>query len=72
MADEEKKFEAETEEVEGEANESVEAPGIVAGITAGLIDREITNEVQTAFLSYSMSVIEARAIPEFKDVSSMA
>ncbi|MBO7121351.1 MAG: hypothetical protein J6V79_03050, partial [Bacilli bacterium] len=67
MADEEKKFEAETEEVEGEANESVEAPGIVAGITAGLIDREITNEVQTAFLSYSMSVIEARAIPDVRD-----
>ena len=67
MADEEKKFEAETEEVEGEANESVEAPGIVAGIAAGLIDREITNEVQTAFLSYSMSVIEARAIPDVRD-----
>ena len=43
MADEEMKLDAENEEVEGEANESVEAPGIVAGITAGLIDREMTS-----------------------------
>jgi hypothetical protein len=38
-----------------------------AGIVPGLIDREITNEVQTAFLSYSMSVIESRAIPDVRD-----
>lgn len=38
-----------------------------SGIQAGLIDREITDEVQTAFLSYSMSVIESRAIPDVRD-----
>jgi DNA gyrase subunit A len=38
-----------------------------AGIVPGLIDREVTNEVQTAFLSYSMSVIVSRAIPDVRD-----
>lgn len=38
-----------------------------AGIVAGLIDREITDEVQTAFLSYSMSVIASRALPDVRD-----
>jgi DNA gyrase subunit A len=32
-----------------------------------LIDREVTDEVQTAFLSYSMSVIVSRAIPDVRD-----
>ncbi len=41
--------------------------GVSAGIVAGLIDREITDEVKTAFLSYSMSVIESRAIPDVRD-----
>ncbi|MCQ2741953.1 MAG: DNA gyrase subunit A [Bacilli bacterium] len=39
----------------------------VSGIIPGLIDREITNEVRTAFLDYSMSVIVARAIPDVRD-----
>jgi DNA gyrase subunit A len=38
-----------------------------AGIVPGLIDREVTDEVQTAFLSYSMSVIVSRAIPDVRD-----
>ncbi|MCQ2911904.1 MAG: DNA gyrase subunit A [Bacilli bacterium] len=61
---------ADEKELEIEATEETvaeEKPDIVAGIAAGLIDREITNEVQTAFLSYSMSVIEARAIPDVRD-----
>lgn len=41
--------------------------GVSAGIMSGLIDREITDEVRTAFLSYSMSVIESRAIPDVRD-----
>lgn len=61
MADEEKKID-ETPEEETSINE-----GAVAGIVSGLIDREITDEVQTAFLSYSMSVIESRAIPDVRD-----
>ena len=41
--------------------------GIQAGIASGLTEREITEEVETAFLSYAMSVIEARAIPDVRD-----
>jgi len=39
----------------------------MAGIVSGLVDREVTTEVQTAFLSYSMSVIVSRAIPDVRD-----
>ena len=60
MDNEEKK-----NEVSEEANEN--ADQVVSGIVAGLIDREITDEVKTAFLSYSMSVIESRAIPDVRD-----
>lgn len=49
------------------ANEASGNGDAVAGIVPGLVDREITNEVQTAFLSYSMSVIESRAIPDVRD-----
>ena len=38
-----------------------------AGIESGLTDREIVNEVRSAFLAYSMSVITARAIPDVRD-----
>jgi DNA gyrase subunit A len=38
-----------------------------AGIVPGLVDREVTTEVRTAFLSYSMSVIVSRAIPDVRD-----
>ncbi len=48
--------------------EKFDAPeGIQAGIASGLSEREITEEVETAFLSYAMSVIEARAIPDVRD-----
>ena len=44
-----------------------ETPAVQAGIASGLTEREITEEVETAFLSYAMSVIEARAIPDVRD-----
>ena len=39
----------------------------VSGIIPGLIDRDLTAEVRTAFLDYSMSVIVSRAIPDVRD-----
>ena len=39
----------------------------VSGIIPGLTDRDVANEVKTAFLDYSMSVIIARAIPDVRD-----
>ena len=39
----------------------------VSGIIPGLIDRDISDEVKTAFLDYSMSVIVSRAIPDVRD-----
>ncbi|MCR4562809.1 MAG: DNA gyrase subunit A [Bacilli bacterium] len=51
----------ETEEVT-EADEEA-----ASGIIPGLIDRELTDEVENAFLNYSMSVIVSRAIPDVKD-----
>ena len=38
-----------------------------SGIIPGLIERDITTEVRTAFLDYAMSVIVARAIPDVRD-----
>lgn len=38
-----------------------------AGIVPALVDTEIVNEVQTAFLDYAMSVIVSRAIPDVRD-----
>ena len=38
-----------------------------AGIDTGLSDREIIDEVRSAFLAYSMSVITSRAIPDVRD-----
>ncbi len=38
-----------------------------AGIDTGLSDREIVEEVRSAFLAYSMSVITSRAIPDVCD-----
>ncbi|MGA0097737.1 MAG: DNA gyrase subunit A, partial [Bacilli bacterium] len=40
---------------------------IQEGIEAGLKDVDISNEVRTAFLDYSMSVIVSRAIPDVRD-----
>ena len=39
----------------------------VSGIIPGLTDRDVSKEVQTAFLDYSMSVIVARALPDVRD-----
>jgi len=50
-----------------ETAEEKEQNTVVAGIVPALIDREVTDEVQTAFLSYSMSVIVSRAIPDVRD-----
>ena len=61
MDNEEKKEQNEATSNDGGVEE------VASGIVAGLIDREITEEVQTAFLSYSMSVIESRAIPDVRD-----
>src|SRR5574344_313375 len=49
------------------SEEEKEQSTTAAGIVPGLIDREVTDEVQTAFLSYSMSVIVSRAIPDVRD-----
>jgi DNA gyrase subunit A len=83
MDNEDKKKDTLTEETSEEQADKAETAGqaaapetpadlakenaAVAGIMPGLADREITNEVQTAFLSYSMSVIESRAIPDVRD-----
>ena len=40
---------------------------IQEGIEAGLKDVDISGEVKTAFLDYSMSVIVSRAIPDVRD-----
>ena len=40
---------------------------IQEGIEAGLKDVDISNEVRTAFLDYSMSVIVSRALPDVRD-----
>ncbi|MCQ2795853.1 MAG: DNA gyrase subunit A [Bacilli bacterium] len=61
----EKKVEAEVkEEVKVEATASTEAE---AGIVPGLQDVDISDQVQSAFLDYAMSVIVARAIPDVRD-----
>ncbi len=44
-----------------------ELPVIQEGIEAGLKDVDISNEVRTAFLDYSMSVIVSRALPDVRD-----
>ena len=38
-----------------------------SGIIPGLVERDISTEVRTAFLDYAMSVIVARAIPDVRD-----
>ncbi|MCQ2786795.1 MAG: hypothetical protein MJ199_00115, partial [Bacilli bacterium] len=62
-----KKVEAEVkEEVKAEAAATVE-PEAEAGIVPGLQDVDISDQVQSAFLDYAMSVIVARAIPDVRD-----
>ena len=59
---------AEETSLEEEATEAAPVDEeAVAGIVPGLIDREVTDEIQTAFLAYSMSVIVSRAIPDVRD-----
>ena len=65
MENEDKKIEETSENEETEVTE--EQSTAAAGIVPGLIDREITEEVHTAFLAYSMSVIVSRAIPDVRD-----
>ena len=71
MENEEKKIE---EVVENEDNTNLDEryndkvdTSATAGIIPGLTDRDVTSEVKTAFLSYSMSVIVSRAIPDVRD-----
>lgn len=62
-----KKIELDESDSNEDNGSSSEETTIVSGIMPGMIEREITNEVKTAFLSYAMSVIEARAIPDVRD-----
>jgi len=49
-------------------NKDPKVEGVIQeGIEAGLKDVDISNEVRTAFLDYSMSVIVSRAIPDVRD-----
>ena len=49
-------------------NKDPKVEGVIQeGIEAGLRDVDISNEVRTAFLDYSMSVIVSRALPDVRD-----
>jgi DNA gyrase subunit A len=49
-------------------NKDPKVEGVIQeGIEAGLKDVDISNEVRTAFLDYSMSVIVSRALPDVRD-----
>lgn len=66
MENEEKKLEnAENNESQDQINQ--ENAELEAGIVPSLIDTEIVDEVQNAFLDYAMSVIVSRAIPDVRD-----
>lgn len=66
MENEEKKLEnAENSEKQDQINQ--ENAELEAGIVPSLIDTEIVDEVQNAFLDYAMSVIVSRAIPDVRD-----
>lgn len=54
-----------SDEKQDEINQ--ENASLEAGIVPSLVDTEIVNEVQTAFLDYAMSVIVSRAIPDVRD-----
>ncbi len=47
--------------------EAEELEGIESGIVAGLRDTNLTSEIKSCFLDYSMSVIVSRAIPDARD-----
>lgn len=66
MENEEKRLEnAENNESQDQINQ--ENAELEAGIVPSLIDTEIVDEVQNAFLDYAMSVIVSRAIPDVRD-----
>ena len=70
MADEEKKLnesEVAEEETEEEKVDETAIEEVEAGIVPSLIDAPITEQVQTAFLDYAMSVIVSRALPDVRD-----
>ena len=67
MENEEKKIENVSEEALDESYTDTVDESATAGIVAGLVERDVTTEVKTAFLSYSMSVIVSRAIPDVRD-----
>ena len=52
---------------EGEEEKQDDVVEATEGIVPGLIDRDLTGEVQTAFLNYAMSVIVSRALPDARD-----
>jgi DNA gyrase subunit A len=47
--------------------DGIETEAVQAGIAAGMVDVDISKEVRSAFLDYSMSVIVSRAIPDVRD-----
>ena len=55
----------------GEGNQSADAmfgeEAAKSGIIPEMIDRDVSKEIRTAFLDYSMSVIVSRAIPDVRD-----
>ena len=67
MENEEKKIENSEKEEENQDQINQENAELEAGIVPALVDTEIVNEVQTAFLDYAMSVIVSRAIPDVRD-----
>ncbi len=68
MENEDKKTPAEGENAEdSKAAPEEEFGEAVEGIVPGMIDRDLTKEVQTAFLNYAMSVIVSRALPDVRD-----
>ena len=48
-------------------DEEKEIEEIESGIVPGLRDVDISKEVRSSFLDYSMSVIVSRAIPDVRD-----
>jgi len=47
--------------------DGLETEAVQSGIAAGMVDVDISKEVRSAFLDYSMSVIVSRAIPDVRD-----
>ena len=58
----EKELDENLEEQEESSEEEVQS-----GVTAGLVDNDISGIFRTSFLDYAMSVIVARALPDARD-----